>query len=199
MSNSIAHDRAPKRQYRLGKRATAKEQTRQRIVEAAVELHSSLGPARTSIAHIAEKAGVQRHTFYAHFPDERSLSLACSGLAFERDPLPDIEQWAACSAGVERIRRGLGELYQWYSRNAEMIANVLRDAEYHELTREVAELRMRQPFERINQLLGEGLAQAGRALLHVALDFHCWRVLVRTGAADPAETMAAAIVGVREG
>ena len=198
MSNSIAHASASKRQYRLGKRATTKEQTRRRIVEAAVELHSTRGPARTSIAQIAEKAGVQRHTFYAHFPDERELSLACSGLAFERDPLPDIELWAGCSPGVERIRRGLGELYQWYSRNAEMIGSVLRDAEYHELTREVAELRMRQPFERMNQLLGDGLAQAGRSLLQVALDFHCWRVLAQTGVADPAGTMAAAIVGVSE-
>ena len=198
MSNSIAHVCVPKRQYRLGKRATAKEQTRQRIVEAAVELHSRLGPARTSIAQIAEKAGVQRHTFYAHFPDERGLSLACSGLAFERDPLPDIEQWAACRPGVERIRRGLGELYEWYSRNAEMIASVLRDAEYHDLTREVAELRMGRPFERMNELLGEGLAPAGRALLHVALDFHCWRVLAQTGVASPAGTMADAIVGVCE-
>ena len=37
---------------------------------------------------IAERAGVQRHTVYAHFPDERSLNMACSGLVHERDPLP---------------------------------------------------------------------------------------------------------------
>src|SRR5213080_4398518 len=95
------------RGYRLGKRAHKQEQTRLRIVEAAVELHCSVGPARTTVSQIAERAGVQRHTYYAHFPDERSLFLACSGLAMERDPLPDVERWLTVSAGGERVRVGL--------------------------------------------------------------------------------------------
>ena len=40
---------------------------------------------------IAEKKGVQRHIFYSHFPDERSMLMACSGHVMERDPLPDAE------------------------------------------------------------------------------------------------------------
>ena len=71
------------------RRAEQQAETRQRIVEAAVDLHGSVGPALTTISMVAERAGVQRHTFYAHFPDERSLFLACSGLAMERDPLPE--------------------------------------------------------------------------------------------------------------
>jgi AcrR family transcriptional regulator len=77
------------RTYTLKRRAERQAETRRRIVEAAVDLHSSIGPARTTVSMIAERAGVQRHTFYAHFPDERSLFLACSGLTLERDPLPD--------------------------------------------------------------------------------------------------------------
>ena len=76
-------------------------------MEAAVDLHGSVGPALTTISMVAERAGVQRHTLYAHFPDERSLYLACSGLALERDPLPDAEPWRAIEDRRERLRVGL--------------------------------------------------------------------------------------------
>ena len=81
------------RKYELKKRAERQEETRRRIVEAAVDLHGTIGPARTSVSAIAERAGVQRHTYYRHFPDERTLGMACSGLHFERNPLPDPEPW----------------------------------------------------------------------------------------------------------
>src|SRR6478672_12691065 len=104
MSNSDTHNSAVKRPYRLNKRAEKQQDTRRRIVEAAVELHSTLGPARTSVAQVAERAGVQRHTYYAHFPDDRSLYLACPGMALERDPLPDLEDLRRVPAGAERVR-----------------------------------------------------------------------------------------------
>jgi AcrR family transcriptional regulator len=181
MSSSAARRcSAKKRAYRLGRRAEKQEQTRQRIVEAAVELHGTIGPAHTSIAQIAERAGVQRHTFYAHFPDERSLSLACSGLALERDPLPDVEQWATVPPGAARIRHALEQIYAWYGRNEQLTVCVLRDAEVHELTREIAEMRMGPTFSRATELLSQGLASRSRALLGLALDFGCWRALHRT-------------------
>lgn len=199
MSNSSAQSSAAKtRSYRLGKRAEKREQTRRRIVEAAVELHSTVGPAHTSIAQIAERAGVQRHTFYAHFPDERSLSLACSGLAMERDPLPDVEQWAGIPPGRTRIREALEKLYAWYQRNEQLIGCVTRDAEVHELTREIAQMRMGPTFARAAELLGEGVPEKGRAMIRLALDFACWRVLRRDlGNTEAAALMADAIAGAR--
>jgi AcrR family transcriptional regulator len=198
MSTSTAQLRASNRRpYRLGKRQEKREQTRQRIVEAAVELHSTLGPARTSVAQIAERAGVQRHTFYAHFPDERSLSMACSGLVFERDPFPDPERWLGLNAGRKRIERGLAELYAWFERNESVNACVLRDAEFHELTREIAELRLGPALARMTEILGEGLGEKGRAMLAVGMDFHCWRVLARDRPpGEAARLMAAAIAGL---
>ena len=169
-----------KRPYRLGKRAERQQETRRRIVEAAVDLHSTIGPARTSIAQIAERAGVQRHTFYAHFADDRSLFLACSGLSMERDPLPDVEQWRDLPKGAERLRKGLEDLYAWYERNEDVTACVLRDAQVHQPTREIAELRMKPTFERAAQLLGEGFGRRARVLLSVALEFHCWQALRRS-------------------
>ena len=88
------------RTYTLRRRAEQQAETRRRIVEAAVDLHGSVGPASTTFSMIAERAGVQRHTLYAHFPDERSLLLACSGLAHERDPLPDPEPGGRSPAGA---------------------------------------------------------------------------------------------------
>ena len=195
MSTSTAHKSAPKKRlYRLGRRAEQQQDTRRRIVEAAVDLHSTLGPARTTVAQIAERAGVQRHTYYAHFPDERGLFLACSGLALERDPLPDVGAWQDVPPGRERLRRGLGEVYQWFERNAEQAACVLRDAEYHALTREMVELRMVPTFANAAQVLAEGLNPRAVALLEVALDFACWRVLDQSQrGSDAAALMADAI------
>src|SRR3954464_13197950 len=102
------------RTYTLKRRAEQQEETRRRIVDAAVELHSSVGPARTTVSMIAERAGVQRHTFYAHFPDDRSVFMACSGLVAERDPLPDAGPWQAIKDRRERLRVGLRAIYHWY-------------------------------------------------------------------------------------
>ena len=146
MSNSTARVGAPKRAYRLGKRAQQQAETRRRIVEAAVDLHSTMGPAHTTVAQIAERAGVQRHTYYAHFPKEWDLFLACSGLALDRDPLPDPEKLREVAAGRERINSGLAQFYRWFARNEQQAACVLRDAEYHQPTREIVQLRLGATF-----------------------------------------------------
>lgn len=172
------------RSYTLKRRAEQQAQTRQRIVEAAVDLHGSVGPAQTTVSMVAERAGVQRHTVYAHFPDERSLLLACSGLTVERDPLPDAEPWRALDDPAARLTAGLEALYGWYGRNAALAACVLRDAEHHEPTREVTELRLGPPMAACREVLGTGLDDRQRALLGLALTFFTWRTLVRDGGLD---------------
>ena len=169
------------RTYTLKRRAEQQADTRRRIVEAAVDLHSSVGPARTTVSMIAERAGVQRHTFYAHFPDERSLSMACSGLTQERDPLPEAVAWRGIEDRHERLRVGLSAVYGWYERNAELLACVMRDAEYHQLTREIAELRFGPYMTGYQEVLGAKLSTKQRAVLRLALSFFTWRTLVREG------------------
>src|SRR6185312_15238903 len=112
-------------------------------------------PALTTISMVAERAGVQRHTLYAHFPDEWSLMLACSGLALERDPLPDSAAWRAIEDRSARLSTGLGAIYGWYGRNADLAACVLRDAEYHTLTRETVQMRMEPTMAAYRETLGE--------------------------------------------
>ncbi|RJF89484.1 TetR/AcrR family transcriptional regulator [Oleomonas cavernae] len=167
------------RSYTLKRRAEQQAQTRRRIIEAAVDLHGTIGPARTTVSMVAERAGVQRHTFYAHFPDERSLLMACSGLAMARDPLPDAEPWRAVGDQGERLRTGLGAVYGWYARNAGLAACVLRDAEHHALVREVNDLRMGPSIAAYHVVFGEGLNEAQKALLPLALSFFTWRTLVQ--------------------
>ena len=168
-----------RRAYTLKRRAEQQAQTRQRIVEAAVDLHSAVGPARTTFSMVAERAGVQRHTLYAHFPDERSLSLACSGMTMERDPPPDAATWRDIPEPRRRLQTALHAIYSWYERNEELLACVLRDAEFHELTKEMVDLRMGAQAVLYRETLSDGLTGLSKAMLALALRFHTWRTLVR--------------------
>lgn len=192
---------APKRPYQQKRRAEQAAVTRQRIVDAAIDLHSSRGPAQTTLSMVAERAGVQRHTLYAHFPDERSLYLACSGQSLERDPLPDAAAWATITNPAERFRIGVSELYAWYRRNADLAAAVLRDAEYHPPTREIVGIRLAPGMAAIEQTLGKGLSAKQLPLLHLALSFFTWRSLaLESGLSDEAavESLAGALFGAAE-
>ena len=166
------------RKYTLKRRAEQQEETRRRIVEAAVDLHGTVGPGRTSVSMIAERAGIQRHTFYAHFPEERDLYLACSGLALERDPLPDAAAWRDIADPAERLRTGLGAIYDWYGRNAALMACVLRDSEYHAPTREIMALRFGPLVAAWREVLGEKVDDGQRPLLGLSLSYFTWRTLV---------------------
>ena len=188
------------RRYELKKRAERQEETRRRIVEAAIQLHRTKGPARTTFSDIAALAGVQRHTLYRHFRDEREMGLACSGLHLELNPPPDPAEWAEIENPGRRLRVGLESLYAWYEQNEDMFSCVFRDAEVDPVTREVVELRGTEPMSRIRRSLAEGLGDERpvQAALDLALDFHAWRRLWSSGL-DPAEAadlMAAAVLRV---
>jgi AcrR family transcriptional regulator len=185
------------RSYTQRRRAEQQAETRQRIVEAAVDLHGTVGPSFTTVSMVAERAGVQRHTFYAHFPDERTLLMACSGLVMERDPLPVAEPWRAIADPAERLRTGLRAVYDWFGRNAGLIACVLRDSEHHEIVREVNELRIGPSMTAYHEVLGARLNARQRALLHLSLSFHTWRTLTADSGLKPSAavtTMADAIM-----
>jgi AcrR family transcriptional regulator len=173
-----------KRAYRMRRRAELQEQTRLRITEAAVDLHGSVGPARTSVKAVAERAGVERATVYRHFPDERALFAACSGHWRAANPTPDPAAWAAIADPDERLRSGLAELYAYYGRTEEMLGNLLRDAATVPI---VAELMggFRARLDALRDALLRGRRERGRARREVraavghALAFATWSSLVR--------------------
>src|SRR3712207_3736930 len=117
------------RKYEQKRRAELQQETRRRIARAAVELHNTVGPAKTTISAIAEKAGVQRQTFYRHFPDELSLFWACSSLARSENPPPDPEIWEEIADPQERLRVALAEVYVYNRRRERLFSKVLRDAD----------------------------------------------------------------------
>ncbi|MGH2782747.1 MAG: TetR/AcrR family transcriptional regulator, partial [Thermoleophilaceae bacterium] len=116
------------RPYRKKKRALQEQETRLRITEAAVELHRSVGPARTTIKEVAERAGVGRMTVYNHFPTDAELLEACTSHYMAGHPPPDPSALAAVEDPGERIEVALRELFAWYRETEEMTANALRDS-----------------------------------------------------------------------
>ena len=115
------------RPYHMKRRADLEEQTRRRITESAVALHEELGPARTSISAIAERAGVRRSTVYRHFPDEEALFGACSSHWRAANPPPDAGAWAPIEDPRERTETALRELYAFYGTTEGMYTRLLRD------------------------------------------------------------------------
>jgi AcrR family transcriptional regulator len=172
--------------YNLKARAERHQQTRQRIVETAVELHGAYGPAQTTITDIAKRAGVQRQTVYNHFPDELSLLKACSAHNRTLNPPPDPEPWKLIADPQSRLRRALAEVYAYNRRNEQMQANVTRDAQANPNVGKVFEARIKHQ-ERMRDALGAGFLEQGDGQRHkqlygalwVALEFQTWHTLVR--------------------
>ena len=172
------------RPYRKKRRAELEEQTRLRITESAVALHEQLGPARTSISAVAERAGVRRSTVYRHFPDEESLFAACSSHWRAANPPPDPQAWAAIADPGERTETALRELYAFYGRTEGMYTSLLRD----ERLVPPVQTRLRDFYGYLGAIqdvlmAGRGLrghaARRTRAAIGHALAFPTWRSLTR--------------------
>jgi hypothetical protein len=125
--------------------------------------------------------------------------MACSGLALERDPLPDAGAWRSIADPKERLQTGLRAVYDWYERNADVTACVLRDRENHPLVREVSELRWGPPMAAYHEVLGARLNVRQRALLGLALSYHTWRTLARENGLKQAAAVAAMVEAITSG
>jgi len=199
------------RRYEKKQRAEQEEATRARIAAVTAALHEEIGPARTTIKAIAERAGVTRPTVYKHFPDEVSLFSACSVHFIHANPVPDISAWAAVADPEERFRRALADMYGRYARTEEMTGNVRRDAELMPSLRQVLDQGWQPFLESALDILSAGWGARGararrlRATIDLALDFGTWKRLVRVNglkqdeAADLMVTLACAAAGRRGG
>lgn len=172
----------PKRKYQLKQRAAEMAATRQRITEAAVELHGTVGPARTTLSAVAKRAGVQRHTVYRHFPTEADLFDACSSHHITANPWPDPDPWRTISDPQQRLAQALEELYAYYERTEPMLSNIFRDAELVEALRPTL-IPLQTYLAEATEILTAGWPTRGRrrhvlaAALHHAIDFQTWRSL----------------------
>ena len=172
------------RKYEKKRRAEQQAETRQRIVEAMVELHREVGPVRTTISAIAERAGVERLTVYRHFPDERSMFEACTSHYATQVPSPDPAAWETIEDPAERLRAALLAFYDYYRRAEDVLTHAVRDVP--QLPALAAVLRPREEFVRqVREILVEAwdAPEAARprlaaAIAH-ALRFETWRSLAR--------------------
>ena len=180
-----------KRKYELRARASRQEETRRRIAAATSELHEEVGPARTTIAEIARRAGVQRLTVYNNFPDERDLFRACQQHWLTRHPPPDLDATLHSEPGPDRVQAVLRELYAWYRRTERMASNIRRDRELvaalDSLMSETTDVRMAGLVDALLSGFDEGGDRRElRAVLALALDFWTWRRLAIEGLDDEA-------------
>jgi AcrR family transcriptional regulator len=171
------------RKYELKRRAERQEETQRRIVDATVALHAEIGPARTTIKAIAERAGVERLTVYRHFPDEAALFGACGARFRELHPPPSPGEWAAVIEPAERLRQALSALYTFYSENHAMLLNSARDAE-HLPALQAARAPFGQYLQAVKAILATGWAlPADSEVLNAALghtvELSTWQSLVQ--------------------
>lgn len=166
------------RAYRKVKRAEDEQRTRARIVDAAEALHAELGPARTTISAIAERADVTRATVYRHFPDDESLFLACSGQWLSRQVLPEPDGWDVHDDPLAVLRAGLTDIYRYFRDGEPMLTSVLRDAAH--VPARITESGLAQEREwraRLTRSLPGRRRKTVQAAVAHAMSFGTWRSL----------------------
>jgi len=179
------------RAYRKRKRAESEQDTRRRITEAAVRLHGTVGPGKSSITDVAKLAGVSRMTVYNHFPTEVDLFTACSTHWAAQNPFPDPSEWAEGDPS-ERLVCALEELYGWYALNKGMLGNVLRDIPIVPALAEVMGGLWSPWMDSIVSTLAQGWPLKDvnpvtlDAVLRLTVDFNTWRTLTSSGLDQPA-------------
>lgn len=179
-----------KRPYRLQARAERQQATQRRIAAAAAGLHEEVGPARTTIAEVARRAGVQRPTVYNHFPTDRDLYAACQGHFLARHPPPDLQLALALTDPLERTRAALESFYGWYRATEAMTANVQRDRrllpDLDALMAETADSQIEALAHELTRGFGRrgGAHARTHALIRLALDFPTWQRLAHEGLSD---------------
>jgi hypothetical protein len=184
MPSSRSHK--PKRRYELKERARRLQETRLRITEAAVRLHGTVGPARTTISEVARLAGVRRMTV-------TELITACNSHWMAQNPPPDFIRWEEIEDPRERCASALREMYSWYREKQGMMGNVIRDAALVPALDSIMAENWWPVIDEMVEVLARGWKPGveARALLRLVLDFDSWRSLTGSGLDDASAARAA--------
>lgn len=174
------------RKYDLGRRKALVEDTRLRIVEATLQLHTTKGPARTSMQDIARLADVSLVTAYRHFPELKDLFGACKNRFLQKYPPPGPQVLEGSHSLDQRVCAIIKSLYRYYDVVGEALWGLQRDAEV------MPEFKagFQESMAHIVSLAEAALAplakngksysyQRALAILKVAIDVGTWRNLVR--------------------
>ena len=183
-----------RRNYRKKRRAEQEAETRLRITEAAVKLHGTVGPAKTTVSGIAREAGVQRATVYRHFPDEDAIYEACTSHYRALHPPPDFGPWTEVADPEERLRAALIGVYAFYAETRQMLESTGRDVDRVPAVARAA-AALGAYLEQARIVLMQGRRERGRrrdrvsAAIGHALAFPTWRSLVHEQGLDDGEAV----------
>jgi AcrR family transcriptional regulator len=169
------------RAYSMEKRATATAETRRRILEASLMLHSQKGMLATTWDDIARAAGVAVGTVYYHFPSFDELIPACSGFGRQLNPLPTSQIFLGVRGTkqrVERLVRALAEFYRkaqgpLFFTFAERVAVPAVDRLANELMASVHSV--------VQEALGPDAPPKAVAAADALLDFRVWDAMRERG------------------
>lgn len=177
-----------KRKYELKERADKQEETRRRIVAATAALHAEVGPAKTTVAAVARRAGVQRVTVYSHFPDEEHLIAACAEHSYAANPPPDLGDSMTISDPGLRLRTVLVRMYGWYRASEAVFTRVMQDRGAVPALDRILQRVMDSPQSELAAGLAAGFGgdDRVRAMVRLALDYWSWRLFAEEGLDDEA-------------
>jgi AcrR family transcriptional regulator len=194
------------RRYEQRERAEKQAETRRRIAHATMELHEEVGPARTTVAEIARRAGVTRLTVYNNFPEEYELVAACQAHYLAENPPPDLSATLALEDPAERLRAAFRAFYERYRNTERMSANVRRDRAAVPALDQLLSATMDVQMEGLSGALAAGFAARGRprkqvrAAVALGLDFWTWKRLTDEGLSDraAADLMVGLVIGAAQ-
>ena len=191
------------RDYTQRKRAESAAETRQRITDAVVRLHSTIGAAETTVTAVAAEAGVQRLTVYRHFPGGNpDLVRACAAHVQATYPMPDVEKWQGIADPQARLTVALGDLYAYFRAGGPLLSLADRDAPEVPVLAELMALAMRPLVETAHGVVGgwpepvPSRDLLGAAVQH-AFQLTTWKSLADAGDVTDAEIVCVMMAMVR--
>jgi AcrR family transcriptional regulator len=180
-----------KRSYNSSRRTLQAAQTREEVLLAATQLFGETGWAGTTLAAIADEAGVSVETIYKGFGSKKALLRQAIDVAIVGDaeaiPLAERPEYAALGEGTldERIARGIALVAEIHERSAGVWRAIVEAAasdEEVDVWRVEIEGRRRLEIERSMALiLGREIDERTISLLWVLLGPDSYRALVVDG------------------
>lgn len=184
-----------KRPYRLGKRQASVDETKRRIVEAALAEYAENGIDGTSMQAVARRAEVASGTVLYHYPDPDDLAEVAIRSLYERYRPPSPDLIPDDAPLEERITVLVGELFGLYQRSYEGYLIMQKSADHPALQQ--ANARWEQTVEAmIGRALGpEVRDDETRAVLAALIDPGFRGTLIANGVeADRAASVAATLI-----
>jgi len=177
-----------KRSYNSSRRNLQAAQTREEVLRAASQLFGELGWAGTTLAAIANEAGVSVETIYNGFGSKKKLLREAMDVAVvgDTEPIPYLErpEFAALAQGTlaERTAHGIGLVTIIHERSAGIWQAIVEaassDPEVDEWRRQMEDNRRADVHRSLEVILGEEIDEAVVTMLWVLYSPEVYRKLV---------------------